>query len=217
MKQMLILIGPQGSGNHMWSKIFSSHDEVYGWKSLLENYWEAHRFSEPFCKEWREHSLLKHFDWSTHNYFFTSISCPLGIPNSTENPLWVPDVVGFRKTVEELGINTKVAVIGRDQNILKYQQDRVRTESTLPIFMEALQQIEDPIFLSYELLYLYKDTYLKSINVNIPVDINISQIDVILQNDANSRYVVPAGPSLDDCNRTGATVKNINHINKKGN
>ena len=62
MAKMLILIGPQGAGNHLWSKIFSLHAEVFGWKSLLENYWEAHRFSEPFAQHWRDHSLLKDFD-----------------------------------------------------------------------------------------------------------------------------------------------------------
>ena len=38
-KQMLIVTGPQGAGNHLWSKIFSLHPKVYGWKSLLENYY----------------------------------------------------------------------------------------------------------------------------------------------------------------------------------
>ena len=49
MKTLAILTGPQGSGNHLWSKIFSLHEDVFGWKSLLDNYWEAHRYSEPFA------------------------------------------------------------------------------------------------------------------------------------------------------------------------
>ena len=40
MKTLAVLTGPQGSGNHLWSKIFSLHEDVFGWKSLLDNYWE---------------------------------------------------------------------------------------------------------------------------------------------------------------------------------
>ena len=49
-KTLVILTGPQGSGNHLWSKILSLHADVFGWKSLLDNYWEAHRISEPFAE-----------------------------------------------------------------------------------------------------------------------------------------------------------------------
>jgi hypothetical protein len=77
MAKMLILTGPQGAGNHLWSKVLSLHPKVYGWKTLLENYWEAHRFAEPFAQHWRDHTLLKSFDWSQSEYYFTSISLPL--------------------------------------------------------------------------------------------------------------------------------------------
>jgi len=66
---MLILTGPQGAGNHLWSKIFSLHPEVYGWKTLLDNYWEAHRFAEPFAQHWKDHSLLSTFDWTQSDYY----------------------------------------------------------------------------------------------------------------------------------------------------
>ena len=61
-KKIVILTGPQGSGNHLWSKVFSLHEDVFGWKSLLENYWEAHRLTEPFAAYWRDPSTLKEFD-----------------------------------------------------------------------------------------------------------------------------------------------------------
>ena len=102
---MLILTGPQGAGNHLWSKIFSLHPEVYGWKTLLENYWEAHRFAEPFAQHWRDHSLLKSFDWSQSKYYFTSISCPLGIIGSDVNPIWNPDIAGFANAVLKCGVD----------------------------------------------------------------------------------------------------------------
>ncbi len=96
---MVILTGPQGSGNHLWSKIFSLHPEVFGWKTLLDNYWEAHRFAEPFCEHWKDPSKLKEFDWSTHEYFFTSISVPLGI----QDKKWEPNIMSFVNEVEKLG------------------------------------------------------------------------------------------------------------------
>ena len=80
MRNMLISNhGPQGSGNHLWSKILSLHPKVYGWKSLLDNYWEAHRFSEPFCEYWKDPSKLSEFNWKQSEFYFTSISVPLGI------------------------------------------------------------------------------------------------------------------------------------------
>ena len=113
-KQILILTGPQGAGNHLWSKIFSLHPNVYGWKTLLENYWEPHRFNEPFANHWQNTDLLHEFDWSVSNYYFTSISCPLGIVGSDINPIYKPDVMKFANTCKSLGLDVDFAVVGRD-------------------------------------------------------------------------------------------------------
>ena len=200
---MLILTGPQGAGNHLWSKVFSQHSDVYGWKSLLENYWEPHRTTEPFAKYWRDPELLDDFDWTQSDYYVTSISVPLGIPNDDVNPLWLPDLEQFKNKVESLGIQTRFAVVGRDQNILREQQTRIRSESTLPLFLE--QMPNQPIFLSYELLYLYKDRYVETLDVNIPVDSNVEHL---LVEDANNKYVHSVESSeLDDGNRRGITFK----------
>ncbi len=205
---MLILTGPQGAGNHLWSKIFSLHPDVYGWKSLLDNYWEAHRFAEPFCRHWRDHSLLKEFDWSQSEFYFTSISCPLGIVGSEINPIWNPDVAGFANTLKSCGVDVQIAVVGRDQTILSNQQNRIRTQSTLPMFLEQLPNLSNPIFLSYELVYLYRQDYLKSLNLNIPVAWNDSMIDKILADDANIKYIHDVEYNeLDLGNKLGITFK----------
>ena len=207
-KKMLILTGPQGAGNHLWSKIFSLHHSVYGWKSLLDNYWEAHRFSEPFAKCWKDHGLLKGFDWSQSEYYFTSISCPLGIIGSDVNPIWNPDIAGFASAVEACGIDVEFAVVGRDQTILANQQTRIRTQSTLPLFLEQLDKISTPTFLSYELLYLYKQDYLKSLKLNIPVAWDDLRIDSILENDSNLKYIHYVDEYiLDQGNKFGTTFK----------
>jgi hypothetical protein len=205
-KQLLILTGPQGAGNHLWSKILSLHPEVYGWKSLLENYWEAHRFKEPFAQHWKNHDLLKTFDWSQRDLYVTSISCPLGIHESDVNPIWNPDLPGFIDSVRSLGINANVAICGRDQNILRHQQTRIRTRPTLQYLNAHLDKLDDPIFLSYELLYLYKQDYLKSLKLNIPVAWDDPRIDEILAEDPNEKYIQYVEYNeLDNGNKLGIT------------
>lgn len=202
-RQMLILTGPQGAGNHLWSKVFSQHPEVYGWKTLLENYWEPHRFNEPFAQYWRDPAKLKDFDWTQSEHYFTSISVPLGIPGDDVNPLWEPNLQAFQQAVHACGINTRFAVVGRDQNILREQQTRIRTQPTLPMFIAQMPQ--DPIFLSYELLYLYQDAYVRSLDVNIPVDPNVAWM---LEDDANAKYVHGVDRNeLDQGNRRGIIFK----------
>jgi hypothetical protein len=208
MAKMLILTGPQGAGNHLWSKIFSLHPEVYGWKTLLDNYWEAHRFAEPFAQHWRDHSLLNSFDWTQSEYYFTSISLPLGIIDHDVNPIWMPDLQGFAATILGCGIEVEIAVVGRDQTILTNQQTRIRTQPTLPLFLEQLSKLWNPTFLSYELLYLYKQDYLKSLKLNIPVAWDDPSINTILENDSNLKYI----HYVDDCvldqgNKQGITFK----------
>ena len=186
-KTLAVLTGPQGSGNHLWSKIFSLHEDVFGWKSLLDNYWEAHRFSEPFAEHWKDPSTLHKFDWSQSQYYFTSISIPLGI--ESKGTKWCPNVVQFCTNVQDCGVKTKILVIGRDQNILAHQQNRIREESTIRHFLDQLPNFEEPIYLSYELLYLYKQEYLKSLDVGFPIAWYDKRVNEILEQDANKKYV----------------------------
>jgi len=201
-KTLAVLTGPQGSGNHLWSKIFSLHEDVFGWKSLLDNYWEAHRFSEPFAEHWKDPSTLHKFDWSQSQYYFTSISIPLGIEN--KGTKWCPNVVQFCTNAQDCGVKTKVLVIGRDQNILAHQQNRIREESTIRHFLDQLPKFEKPTYLSYELLYLYKQEYLKSLDVGFPIAWYDKRVDKILEEDANRKYIKYVDYNiLDDGNKTG--------------
>ena len=72
---LIIATGPQGSGNHLFAKAFSATQDVKGWDSLKEKYWEGHDM-EPFAECWKDPSLLKDFDWTQSKHFYTSISCP---------------------------------------------------------------------------------------------------------------------------------------------
>ena len=196
MKSILILAGPQGSGNHLFSKIFGLHPEVFGWKSLIDSYWETHRSHEPFRELWKNQDLISDFDWSVSEYFVTSVSLPFGL--ARRNNLFMPDVNGFIKALKAKGFNVQLAVIGRDKNIIEKQEQRVRNEITLPLFLEQLKTFDSPCFLSQELLYLYKQDYLRSLNLGIPIAFDDERVNEILANDANQKYIIqPPTQNLD--------------------
>ena len=188
MKTMLIITGPQGSGNHLFSKIFALHPDVYGWDELLDTYWIAHK-DEPFANHWNRPELLKDFDWTQSDYYVTSISCPY---HNVDVPT-IPNYQQFIDTLQELGIQVRLAVIGRDQTILKSQQQRIRNRVSLPDFLDNLDYLNqfDPVYLSQELLYLYKEHYVANIAklLDFPVNIDNSKIGEILAVDANSKYI----------------------------
>ena len=51
MKKLLIITGPQGSGNHLFSRLLSLHPDVRGWEEMLTNYWVPSD-QEPFAEYW---------------------------------------------------------------------------------------------------------------------------------------------------------------------
>lgn len=191
MPKMLIITGPQGSGNHLFSKIFALHEDVYGWKTLLNTYWEGHHM-EPFSAHWENPELLHEFDWAQSEHYVTSVSCPY-YKNKVPN---LPNYPNFVDIAQEY-VDVEFAVIGRDQNILKNQQERVRGSHTA---MQALQQFnwifesQQVSFLSQELLYLYKQHYLEQLSRDLdwPIAYWDPDIDVILENDANAKYIKAA-------------------------
>lgn len=190
MKKLLIFTGPQGSGNHMWSKIFALHPEVAGWSSLLDTYWIPHD-QEPFAACWRDPALLKTRDWSKHDFYVTSISCPY----IDDTRVAIPDITGFAAQAMGCGLQVKIAVIGRDQTVLKYQETRVRGRSTFEIAQEHYKKLEswDPVYLSYELLLLYRASYLRQISktLEFPIAYDHARLEEILQDDTNQKYIQP--------------------------
>jgi len=189
VKTLLVITGPQGSGNHLFSKIFALSPEVSGWSALLDTYWIGHD-QEPFAECWKNPALLLDKDFSTHDYWVTSISCPY----ADHGVLTIPKYQEFIDTATSLGVHVKLAIIGRDKNILEHQQNRVRGRVSLPDFKEQLPYLTglNPIYFSQELLYLYGANYVKSIakQLDFPWSMD-EQFDSIIQNDANSKYFVP--------------------------
>jgi hypothetical protein len=191
MKTLLIITGPQGSGNHLWSKIFAATDGVYGWAALNDTYWVPHD-QEPFAAAWRDPSLLKNIDFG--NYGVTSISCPYAYQGETVEP----DYDKFIDAARNLGYEVRLAIIGRDQNVIQYQQTRVRGVHSYPRFDHKLSGLRhrSPVFLSTELLYLYRMDYVYSLRklLGFPVYFTEAQLDVILAQDPNAKYFRAAEP-----------------------
>ena len=193
--KMLILVGPQGSGNHLFSKIFSIHDEVHGWKESLEpeGYFIPHWF-EPFNDYWNDMSLINKDMMNGKEFAVTSVSYPYMrdyLPR-------VPEIGTFAKKLNEVGIESQVVVIGRDRNILDLQQRRVRGGPTWGMMHILLNRIEEPpFFVSQELLYLYRKHYLMSLEkqLQFPIDWKNPAVEKILQEDANQKYVKQTAPT----------------------
>lgn len=187
MKTLLVLTGPQGSGNHLFSKIFALSPQVSGWSALLDAYWIGHD-QEPFADCWNDPELLRIKDFSASDYWVTSISCPY----ANHGVVTIPKYQSFIDTAQSLGIQVKLAIIGRDRNILEYQQQRVRDRVSLPDFEEQLPYLigVDHIYISQELVQLYGANYIESISkmLNFPVLTSDARFTTIIQDDANAKY-----------------------------
>lgn len=185
MPKLLIVTGPQGSGNHAWAKIFSKHKSVFGWD--MKQYWEGHH-REPFSKYWHCPELLDEFRWD-FDYYVTSISCPYYRDK-------MPHVPKYKKFIQHLPKDVEIvsAIIGRDKTILDYQQQRVRGKNTTDI--SQFLDLPNKHFISTELLHLYKLDYIRYVSsiLNFPIS------DDVMEHiqDPNVKYVRRVPPqSLD--------------------
>jgi hypothetical protein len=205
MKTLLVITGPQGSGNHLFSKIFAANPNVFGWKELNDTYWVPHD-QEPFAEAWNNPELLK--DVEFNKFAFTSISCPY----MYKGVMSIPKYVEFFAAAKQLGYHIKVGIIGRDRTVLEHQQSRLRGQVTLPHFEVRLPLFTEynPVYLSTELLYLYRSAYLKTIakQLEFPVHVSASKLDEILAEDPNCKYITAAASTpLDNI------VRSVNGLN----
>ena len=115
----------------------------------------------------------------------------------------------FRSTLLRIGVHPELVVCGRDKNILEQQQTRLRGEYTTPMLLENIKEsFIAPKFVSYELLQLYRQDYLKTLNFSIPIAYNDPRIDEFLSEDSNAKYVHYVEEYfLDECNKTGIPLK----------
>jgi hypothetical protein len=199
MPKLLIITGPQGSGNHLWSKVLAETPQVSGWTELTEQYWVSHS-DEPFANVWEQPELFSNIQWDHSDYYVTSISCPYtvhGTPDMTQDHGGrTPKYDAFIQAAKATGFDTQLAIIGRDKNILGFQESRVRKDVTYPRFLEQVDQTllkYDPVFISTELLYLYGHQYLQQLSrtLDFPIEIAKDKLEELLKDNANAKYLQP--------------------------
>ena len=194
--KLLILTGPQGSGNHLFAKIFSSHESVRGW-DMEHDEWEGHH-NERFSLYWRHPEIFKDsiVNWY-EKYYITSISCPYFY---NKKPT-IPNYKKFIKYASKV-FDIQICIIGRDKNILLKQQKRVRSKHTTPIALknfEALLKYK-PYFISYELFHLYGLEYCKSISRLLKFPIDTKKVKELLKPkyNTNKKYITKIKKGLFD-------------------
>ena len=198
---MIVLFGPQGSGNHMFSKIFSLHPDVHGWKDLLDPQIEGHYFrphsTEPSAWYWNNLDSIDISIMNGKEYAVTSISCPY----MNQFMITVPPVFKFMDKLKECGIEPIPVMIGRDRNILDIQQKRIRGGPTWGLAPQLIKWLDKmPFFISTELFFLYGKFYIKSLSqqLDFPIAYDDPQIEEMQNEDSNAKYIHYADGTLAD-------------------
>jgi hypothetical protein len=191
MPNILVITGPQGSGNHLYSKALSLHHSVSGWDDLLREYWINHD-AAPFKDIWSKPETIKEFNWTTRENWVLSVSGPYVDIIDGQKQTVYPNYKEVLSELSKVG-NLQVGIIGRDQNIMAQGQLRKRGVESYHNFLNKIEDLTayPHVFLSVELLYLFRHEYLKSLDdlLNIPVDASDERLHYILNKDPNAKYV----------------------------
>jgi len=196
LPKLIILTGPQGSGNHLYSKILALNPAVHGWSDLLDEYWIGHD-KEPFADYWTDPDKLSTFNWTQSEFFVTSISCPYVLNGEYA----LPDYAGFIEHASKYA-DIQIAIISRDKTIVESQQERVRGQVSLPDFydnMDLLTQYPH-IFVNQEALKMYGPWYLHYVEreLGLPESTITFHHNKIFSEDANHKYIKSVGEQFLD-------------------
>ena len=195
MKKLLIVTGPQGSGNHLFARLFSAHPNVVGWESLHDNYWVPSD-QEPFARYWVYPEELK---FPEGDFFCANVSVPFFYDGIRQ----VPKIKEVAQKAMSLGVQPIIAVIVRDRNINELQQVRVGGECTMDIALEYYKDMAVH-FIDHEAFFLYKEKYIEYLGRLLEFPVTKEGIDNFISVDANHKYVFPCKKHwLDDVIRSG--------------
>ena len=192
MANILVISGPQGTGNHVFSKVLSMHSNVHGWNQLLREYWINHD-SAPFKDIWNNPKNIDNYDWAEHENYVLSVSGPY-VEKDHDDIRYkkYPKYKEVLRRLNEKG-NLQVGIIGRDQNITAQNQLRKRGVESLHNYLNKIEDLMEyrHTFLSVELLYMFRHQYVKSLDsvLDIPVDYTNERLHYILNKDPNAKYV----------------------------
>ena len=191
MKRLLIITGPQGSGNHLFSRVLSQHPAVAGWDEMLSNYWVPSD-QEPFAEYWVSPEKLEASHFDGQDYHLANVSCPFFF----DGVRYVPKIVEVAERAKSFGVDVQVAIIVRDQNINQVQQMRVRKQHTTPIAQEYYYNTLIPSglpvhFLDHEAFFLHREHYMSWVGkiTNFPVETDRDKLSAFITEDANHKYV----------------------------
>lgn len=193
-KHLLIVTGPQGSGNHLFSRIFSQHPDVKGWEDLKKEYWVPSDL-EPFVEYWNDPEKLTADVFEGSNYFLANVSCPVYF-----NGVRVfPNIRGVADKARTLGVRVTIAIIVRDKNINTVQQQRLMNGFTsLPsaqeyYYTQIIDSGHEVHFVDHEAFFLHGKHYLKWLSniLNFPIAWDSDKIYDFIEKDANHKYVTP--------------------------
>ena len=195
MKKLLIVTGPQGSGNHLFARLFSMHPNVVGWETLHDNYWVPSD-EEPFARYWVYPEELK---FPEGDFFCANVSVPFFYDGVRQ----VPKIKEVAQKAMSLGVQPIIAVIVRDRNINELQQVRVGGECTIDTALEYYKDMAVH-FIDHEAFFLYKEKYIEYLGRLLEFPVTKEGIDNFISVDANHKYVFPCKKHwLDDVIRSG--------------
>jgi len=192
-KQLLIIVGPQGSGNHIFARIFSMHPEVDGWEELKEKYWVKHS-REKFSEYWWYPQLMKPEVFDNGQYFVTNTSYPY----LYDGYIIKPKILEVANMARSWGMDVKIAVIARDETVNRLQQQRIRKKSTIDSAKDYINNTllpsDIPVhFLSLETFFCYKVNYLRYLEkiLDFPIDYDNPEILKFIEESPNEKYIAP--------------------------
>ena len=182
MKKLLIVCGPQGSGNHLFARLLSAHENVVGWDSLKDNYWVPSD-EEPFARFWVEPDKL---EFPEGNFFCANVSVPFFYDGVRQ----VPKIKEVAYKAISKGVQPIIALIVRDRNINELQQKRVGGEVTMDTALEYFKDLTCH-FIDHEAFFLWKEKYIEYLGRLLEFPVTTEGIDNFITVDANHKYVVP--------------------------
>ena len=183
-KKLIIITGPQGSGNHLFSKVFGYHPDVEGW-NFGDKYWIPSD-EEPFAECWVDPSKTK--SMLTEDYVVANVSVPFVYDGVKQ----IPKIQEVVYEAENDGYEVKVCIVTRDRTINEEQQLRVRKEVTLPTALQYYYNLDATLeFISHESLYLYGGAYLKWLSkvLDFPIEYSDERILKDIKENQNAKYV----------------------------
>jgi hypothetical protein len=192
--KVILLTGPQGSGNHLWSKVFTT------WAD--KEYWVGHK-DEPHSNLWEDMD-----SWRTHKFSgdtVISISVPYAVRGNTK----FPDITGWKEIMVNRDIDHKICVTTRDGYINFLQNERVRPENNYKEAVEYIKGLEVDCYLSTETLLQYQWKYIEQISKQLDFPVPYKTID--FTQSFNEKYVHYVETfHLDD------TVRRVSGIKERG-